>query len=258
MAGTESVPPHSQREKEYHEGLYSGAAQQHLAGCALRAFRAHLARRIQMATGAGPRSRVLSIGCGIGDTEMLLAPRVGEVVGIDLAGAGVRQARESAARLGIRNARFFEGSFEAVAEQAGRFDLAIAIYLLHRLSERALAEFPARLSCLLAPGGAFYSLDPSRYRLADAARKLAGAGAIEDPCGPGRRQMAAHDAIRLFESRGFQARTRFYDFLSTPLAAAHPGAATVYRLARALDEVLIRLPGVREFGCSFELVARPR
>ena len=40
-----------------------------------------------------PRSaRVLSLGCGIGDTEILLAPHVKELCGVDLSPTAIRQA----------------------------------------------------------------------------------------------------------------------------------------------------------------------
>src|SRR5882724_34460 len=99
-----------ERELEYHEKLYSGFAQSHFAKPAVRALRRHMARRILQLTGAGPTSRILSLGCGIGDTELLLAPHAGEVVGVDLSPSAVRQARADAVRLGVANARFEEGS----------------------------------------------------------------------------------------------------------------------------------------------------
>jgi hypothetical protein len=68
-----------QRELAYHEKLYSGFAQTHFARPAVRALRAHMARRILRITGAAGNSRVLSLGCGIGDTELLLAPYVREL-----------------------------------------------------------------------------------------------------------------------------------------------------------------------------------
>src|SRR6204780_4330088 len=111
-----------QRELAYHEKLYSGFAQAHFARPAVRALRAHMARRILRMTGAGANSRVLSLGCGIGDTELLLAPHVREIVGADLSPAAIRQARADAQRLGIRNARFEVGS-----QAPGRFDAVIAI-----------------------------------------------------------------------------------------------------------------------------------
>ena len=70
-----------ERELAYHEKLYSGFAQQHFAKPAVRAFRAHMVTRILNVAPVTRDSRVLSLGCGIGDTELLLASHVGEVVG---------------------------------------------------------------------------------------------------------------------------------------------------------------------------------
>src|SRR4051812_49080945 len=142
-----------QRELEYHEKLYSGFAQSHFARPAVRALRAHMVRRILALTGAGRESRVLSLGCGIGDTELLLAPHVGELVGVDLSPAAIRQAREDAERVGIRNARFELGT-----HVEGQFDVAIAIFFLHHLPDAELAELPFRLREQLPAGGVFYSL----------------------------------------------------------------------------------------------------
>ena len=86
------------RELEYHERLYSGFAQSHFARPAVRALRAHMVGHILRLTGLGPGARVLSLGCGIGDTELLLAPHVGELVGIDLSPTAIRQARADAER----------------------------------------------------------------------------------------------------------------------------------------------------------------
>src|SRR4051794_29036947 len=122
-----------------------------------------MVRRILALTGAGKASRVLSLGCGIGDTELLLAPHVGEVFGIDLSPAAVRQACADATRLGIGNAHF-----ERATTAQGRFDVVIAIFFLHHLPDDDLAGLPERLKELLVRGGAFYSLDPSRRRLSGA------------------------------------------------------------------------------------------
>src|SRR5579872_7018674 len=94
-AGVSSV---LKRELEYHEKLYSGFAQAHFARPAVRALRCHMVARILHLTGVGKDSRVLSLGCGIGDTELLLAPYVGEIVGVDLSPAAIRQAKFDADR----------------------------------------------------------------------------------------------------------------------------------------------------------------
>ncbi len=155
------------RELEYHEKLYSGFAQVHFARPAVRALRADMVQRILTVTGAGKTSRVLSLGCGIGDTELLLAPHVGHVTGIDLSPAAIRQARADAAVLDICNA-----NFERVTRVEGQFDVVIAIFFLHHLPDAELMALPHRLLRQLTPGGVFYSLDPSRQRLSGTIGRL--------------------------------------------------------------------------------------
>ncbi len=244
---------HLERELEYHEKLYGGFAQQHFARPAVRALRRHMAERILKLTGAGRRARVLSLGCGIGDTELLIAPQVGEVVGVDLSPAAVRQARADAERLKVKNARFEQGSF---AE--GRFDAVMAIFFLHHLSEGDLAELPARVKGALAPGGAFYSLDPSRRRLSGKIGRLLIPGLMKKYQTPDERELDAETTCAAFRAAGFEARVEMYDFVSSPLAGLFPGWRAGYRAARWADDCVLRVPGVRAWGSNFEVVARVR
>lgn len=239
-----------QRELAYHEKLYSGFAQTHFARPAVRALRAHMARRILRMTGAGGNSRVLSLGCGIGDTELLLAPHVREIVGVDLSPAAIRQARADALRLGIRNARFEEGS-----QAPGRYDAAIAIFFLHHLPDTALAALPKQLLERLEPGGVFYSLDPSRGRLSGAIGRKLLPGVMKKYRTADERELEPAAMALLFRQAGFDVRTDVYDFGSSPLAGLLPGWRVGYRVARALDDALLRLPALRRRGSNFELVA---
>ena len=236
------------RELAYHERLYSGFAQAHFARPAVRALRAHMAQRILEATGAGPDSRVLSLGCGIGDTELLLAPHVREIVGVDLSPAAIRQARVDASRLGIHNACFEEGS-----SCAGSFDAVIAIFFLHHLPDSELAALPARLAQTLSPGGAFYSLDPSRARLSGIVGRKLIPGLMKKYQTPDERELDGETAATLFSRAGFDVRVEMYDFGSSPLAGLFPGWRFGYRVARRLDDAILRLPALRKRGSNFEL-----
>lgn len=239
------------RELEYHEKLYSGFAQQHFARPAVRALRKHMVGRILRMTGAGAQSRVLSLGCGIGDTELLLAPLVGELVGVDLSPAAVRQACADRDRLRVTNARFEEGS---TAE--GRFDAIIAIFFLHHLSDADLAALPARVSTNLTPGGVFYSLDPSRQRLSGAVGRRLVPNLMKRYQSPDERELEPAATAALFKNAGFETETAMYDFGSSPLAGLFPGWRLGYRAARALDDLLLHLPPLRRVGSNFEVVAR--
>jgi len=251
-----SEPDVSARELAYHEELYSGFAQAHFARPAVRALRRHMVERIRRLTKVDGRSRVLSLGCGIGDTELLLAPHVGEVVGVDLSPAAIRQARGDGERLGIRNARFELGEWAEPSGPTDSYDAVVAIFFLHHLPDAALAELPARLKQRLAPGGVFYSLDPSRRRLSGAVGRLLVPRLMKRYQTPDERELDPEATCGLFRAAGFEARTAMYDFGSSPLAGLLPGWSGGYRAARALDDRLLRAPFFRTRGSNFEIVAR--
>ena len=246
-----SDPEVLKRELEYHEKLYSGFAQRHFARPAVRLLRCHTVARILHLTGAGKDSRVLSLGCGIGDTELLLAPYVGEIVGVDLSPAAIRQARADAERLEIRNVRFAEGS-----DADGRFDAVMAIFFLHHLADDALAELPRQVQGRLAPGGTFYSLDPSRRRLSGAVGRRLIPWMMKRYQTPDERELDPQATLRLFTEAGMDARAEIYDFGLTPLAGLFPGWGWGYGLARELDDWLLRFEALRKRGSNFEIVAR--
>lgn len=239
------------RELEYHEKLYSGFAQSHFARPAVRALRCHTVARILHLTGAGQQSRVLSLGCGIGDTELLLAPYVAEVVGVDLSPAAIRQARADAERLKIANVRFEEGS-----DAEGRFDVVMAVFFLHHLPDDDLAALPLRLRDRLAADGTFYSLDPSRRRLSGAVGRLLIPSMMKRYQTPDERELEPEWTCSLFRDAGFDARFEIYDFGSTPLAGLFPGWGWGYGMARLLDDSLLKIGPLRRRGSNFEIVAR--
>ena len=243
-------PEVSARELAYHEKLYSGFAQSHFARPAVRALRRHMAERIRTQTGAGKTSRVLSLGCGIGDTELLLAPHVGELVGVDLSPTAIRQANADAAAAGITNAHFENGS-----DSPGRFDAVIAIFFLHHLPDDALAALPETLAARLTPGGVFYSLDPSNRRLSGAVGRVLFPNLMKRYQTPDERELNPDATLRLFDRR-FDAHVEIYDFGSSPLAGLFPGWAFGYRMARAVDDRLLQFAPLRARGSNFEIIAR--
>lgn len=244
------------REIEYHERLYAGFAQKHFARPAVRALRAHMVQRILHITGVPASARVLSLGCGIGDTELLLAPHVGEVVGLDLSPSAIRQARADAGSAGRENLRYVEGTIDSAAFKAGSFDLIVAIFFLHHVPDAMLAGLPRQVWELLSPGGCFYSLDPSRQRLSGRIGSLLIPKLMRKYQSPDERELDARDTARLFGHAGFETRIDFYDFVSSPLAGLLPGWELGYRAARRMDDIIVRIPLLRGLGSNFEVIAR--
>ena len=251
------VDPALDQELAYHEKLYSGFAQQHFAKPAVRALREHMVRRILKATGIGRQSRVLSVGCGIADTELLLARHVGEVVGVDLSPTAISQAELDAQRAGVTNFRGVRGTLEDLASSLGSFDAVIAIFFLHHLPDAALNAFPGIVEPLLNTGGSFYALDPSRYRLSGFIGERMFPKLMARYQSPGERQLSPSETARIFERGGFDIRQSYYDFVSTPLAGLTPSWSFGYRAARVLDELLIRTPGLKLAASNFELTGTP-
>lgn len=99
--------------------------------------------------GVGPGTRVLDLGCGVGQTACLLAARGAEVVGLDRSAAMVARARERAARLGAP-ATFVEGDAYALPFDAGGFDIVFAESVTLFLDRARVLPEIARV---LAPGG---------------------------------------------------------------------------------------------------------
>ncbi len=244
------------RERAYHDKLYGGFAQQHFAKPAVRALREHMAERILSLTANNPRARVLSLGCGIGDTELLIAPRVGELVGIDISPLAVKQAREDAERAGLRNVKFLEGSLEEMSFDPCSFDLIFAIFLLHHLPDGALRATIARTKQLLVVGGHFYALDPSRHRLSGAVGRLLFPKLMRSYQSPDERELDRGQVEHWFQTADFPCRAGFYDFVSSPLAGLLPSWRAGYLMARAADELLTRIPLLGRLGSNLEVIAR--
>ena len=251
------VPSDLDRELEYHEKLYSGFAQQHFSKPAVRAMRQHLVDRLVKVAGIDKNSRVLSVGCGIADTELLLAPSAGEVVGIDLSPSAIEQAHSDAQRAGIRNFRGVCGTLEAAQGSLGPFDAVIAIFFLHHLSDEALAAFPAQIRGLLRSGGTFYARSiRAGTGFQDLSARSCFPKLMARYQSPGERQLSPGETSLLFEKNGFESRFDYYDFVSTPLAGLLPSWRGGYRATRIVDELLIRTPVLRNLSSNFEIIAR--
>jgi ubiquinone/menaquinone biosynthesis C-methylase UbiE len=245
-----------QRELAYYENLYGGDGAAHFSKPAVVAFREYLVARIVRAAGLTGSARVLSIGCGVGDTELLLANHVAHVTGIDLSPAAIREACSAAEVKRVRNVRFLEGSWPALRLGGETFDVVIAIFFLHHLPDAELDAFPRQVFSLLQPGGRFYALEPSTRRLSGCLGKLLVPRLMKKYQTEDERQLRRASTAALLRHSGFESSTRWFDFCSTPLAGLFPEWRSGYRAARLLDGALTAVPGLRSLSSNFELIAR--
>jgi ubiquinone/menaquinone biosynthesis C-methylase UbiE len=99
-------------------------------------------------------SRVLDVGCGIGDPTLQVAVLVGphgRVLGVDLAPDMIATARERAAAIGLTHVEFRTGDVATLDLPAGGFDVILARWSLIYVADAA--GVLARLRRALAPGG---------------------------------------------------------------------------------------------------------
>lgn len=231
-------------EREYHDSHY--AAESALFSRPLfQRVHARAVRQFLRATGAGRSHRVLSLGCGDGSIERLLAPHVAEVVATDISPVAIEQAR--AKSLGVANL-----SFEVSQTIQGRFDFIAAFAFLHHLDDMAIRETLRAARLALQPGGAFYSSDPSARRLVGVFRGLV-RGAYERYHSPDERELDPRALSALFVEAGFAAPVLSYtDFFLGPLAWLAPAAPPWLEV---LDNLALRLPLARRAASSFSLCA---
>ncbi len=247
-----------EREREYYEDLYSGFAQQHFAKPAVVAFRNHLVKRMLRLTRANHDSRLLSLGSGTGDTELLLAPHVGSIVGVDISPRGVEHATRTADTLGIQNASFLLAEMDDDVLGQESFDVIIGVFFLHHLPESIDDRLPRRIHRLLKPGGVFYGLDPSSRRLSGVIGKLLVSRLMKKYQTAGEQPLQPARTWKAFARSGFEVHGSYYDFTSTPLAGLLPSRRGIYLVSRNVDNVLVKLPLIRLLSSNFEVVAWKR
>ncbi len=152
-----------------------------------------------------PGDRVLDCGCGPGEFLEHLADV--EYVGIDLDERYVDAARR---RFGDRG-EFRLGSVgPETMHEAGRYDLVLAMGLLHHLSDDVVGEFFRLARLALKPTGLLVTLDPcyvpGQSRVArllldldrgEHVRTLAEWGPLVEPFFPGPTMHVRHDLLRI-------------------------------------------------------------
>jgi ubiquinone/menaquinone biosynthesis C-methylase UbiE len=98
-----------------------------------------------------PQDRALDVATGTGNTALALAPRVGEVVGLDLAEGMLAHARTRAEAEGHAHATFQPGSAEALPFADASFTLVTSRHAPHHFLH--LDRFLSEAFRVLEPGG---------------------------------------------------------------------------------------------------------
>lgn len=106
----------------------------------------------------GPSDRVLELGCGTGTTALRLAGDVRDYLATDLSAGMIAIANEKHAAGLVPTLAFRIATAEALAPDAGRFNVVLGLNYLHLV--RDLPGTLRRIHALLEPRGLFISKTP--------------------------------------------------------------------------------------------------
>jgi SAM-dependent methyltransferase len=119
---------------------------------------------------------VLDVCCGAAHAAEVVAPRVRQVVGVDLTASLLELGAARLAAAGVSNVLLQEGDAQALPFVAGSFDLAYCYASLHHVGDPAAAV--AEMARVVAPGGRIVVQDlivpvpDARARFDDVHRRL--------------------------------------------------------------------------------------
>ncbi|NNG04235.1 MAG: class I SAM-dependent methyltransferase [Inquilinus sp.] len=247
-------------EREFHNRFYADEFERIHQGGLQRRKRAAIADFLVSLPTEPSSCRVLSLGCGVGDIEIMAAPGLGEIVGIDISDVGISQAASRARAAGVKNVRFETGDcadLGAWAEDGSGFDMIWALGFLHHIDDAEMAALLGDCFRLLKPGGLLVSADPSARRMANIFKPFV-RSAYEKYHSPDERELELGRLRRHLIAAGFATpRILYHDFFVGPLGWVVPGipdwlATPLWHL----DRLLRSTPGLRAFANAFISVAR--
>jgi len=194
---------------------------------------------IAMASALGPGSAVLDNGCGTGH----LIERLGDaqVIGLDLSGGMLRQARK-------RSSLLVQGDSQRLPLADAQFDLVIARSLLHHLPDprRGIAE----MHRVLKPGGQIVMADTNRSMLNTLPRKLA---YRSTHFSEGHQNLDRSAYLTWLQHYFRLERVRFFGYLAYPFGfpdmmgtlRSIPFPVPLVKGLIRIDNVLASIPGLR-------------
>lgn len=105
--------------------------------------------------------RVLSLGCGDGQFELLLAPFAEQVIGLDISPEAISLANRKASEAGIENVEF---RCQALSDLQWNetYDAVICLAFLHHVPPADLGILLGQVVRHIHPGGFLYTQDPNR------------------------------------------------------------------------------------------------
>jgi ubiquinone/menaquinone biosynthesis C-methylase UbiE len=241
--------------QEKHYDRIATIYSQNLAAPHTQEYMAYLDRLLLDVIGGSPLDTVAEICCGTGEAFHLLGTRVRYGVGVDVSTAMLERARTAHAD----DRLFVQGDAVRLPLADGVFDAAIMLGGVHHVNNRR--QLFTEIRRILRPGGVLFWREPLDDFLPwRVARTLIyrHSATLQDET---ERPLRADDTRQQLEASGLRLnawRTAGFlgycflmngDVLPINRIWAHlPGARRMTRMAAALDDAALRVPGLRGAG----------
>jgi ubiquinone/menaquinone biosynthesis C-methylase UbiE len=148
----------------------------------------------------GPQLSALDVATGAGHTALALAPRVGQVIGLDLTPEMLAEGAKLAAARGIGNATWQQGDAHDLPFADGTFDIVTVRRAAHHFTD--VRRFLREARRVLRPGGALGVVDQSVPDEREAADLIERMEKLRDPSHV--RAWSPAEWRRLLEEGGFR------------------------------------------------------
>jgi 2-polyprenyl-3-methyl-5-hydroxy-6-metoxy-1,4-benzoquinol methylase len=212
-------------------------------------WRLRLNRELRALQRVSKRARpqnVLSVGCGDGQFELMLAPFVDRILAIDISLQAIERAKRNATLSHITNVEFRCQSMSELRWDQ-QFDAIICLAFLHHILEPDLVDFLKRVYAHTKVGGFFYSQDPNIHGVLRAIGKVLLGAKYDYYHSPDERELDPQDLAEKLRGVGFDTVTiRHIDFTLIPaqyVLAKRPGWPLY--LCPSIDWILCHSPLAR-------------
>jgi 2-polyprenyl-3-methyl-5-hydroxy-6-metoxy-1,4-benzoquinol methylase len=248
-----SVRRREDAERSFFAGYYA-ERRYHPTGWRLRSRRD--LRVLCAAVKNRPLGRVLSIGCGDGTFELMLAQHADSVLGVDISPEAIAVAERAKQQAGVTNLDFRCLSIVDL-ELAERFDTIVCVAFLHHLPVDALEYFLTTTYERLKPGGVLYTQDPNVHGILRYVGRRVLGQSYDTFHSKDERELDPQETMRAIAAAGFANVTlRYVDLTLIPaLYYSTHGADVLFHLSALLDRLWCASP-LAPWASGFAIVAR--
>lgn len=190
--------------------------------------------------------RVLSLGCGDGQFERLLAPFAERIVALDISPEAIELAGNMAKREGIRNIDFRCMPLSAV-KFGEEYDVIVCLAFLHHVPPFDFIPMLQDVHGHLCEGGLFYSQDPNMHGILRKIGRRLLRNSYSQYHSPDERELDPAALRQILIGEGFsRVQIGYIDFTLIPsLFMLAKGPSWPLYLCRAMDWILCHSPVAR-------------